>query len=78
MYRILREKGQSGERRCQAKAVPEQVATRPSQVFTWDMTKAAGAVKGVWYHAYVIICCIVGRAGSAVRTASCTRTAARR
>ncbi|MGW7243840.1 hypothetical protein [Streptomyces sp. NPDC054804] len=59
MYRILREKGQSGERRRQdthpAKTVPELVAARPSQVFTWDITKAAGPVKGVWYHAYVII-----------------------
>jgi putative transposase len=24
-------------------------------VFTWDITKAAGPVKGIWYHAYVII-----------------------
>ncbi|WP_157977418.1 IS3 family transposase [Streptomyces triticisoli] len=59
MYRILREKGQSGERRRQAthpaQAVPELVATAPSQVFTWDITKAAGPAKGVWYHAYVII-----------------------
>ncbi|MFI1184645.1 IS3 family transposase [Streptomyces sp. NPDC020799] len=59
MYRILRAKGQSGERRRQAthpaKTVPELVATGPSQVFTWDITKAAGPVKGVWYHAYVVI-----------------------
>ncbi|MET9915126.1 DDE-type integrase/transposase/recombinase [Streptomyces sp. NPDC006476] len=59
MYRILREKGQSGDRRRQAthpaKTVPELVATAPSQVFTWDITKAAGPAKGVWYHAYVII-----------------------
>ncbi|MFB6600674.1 IS3 family transposase [Streptomyces diastaticus] len=59
MYRILREKGQAGERRRQAthpaKTVPELVATAPSQAFTWDITKAAGPVKGVWYHAYVII-----------------------
>ncbi|WP_406271161.1 IS3 family transposase [Actinacidiphila glaucinigra] len=59
MYRILREKGQSGERRRQAthpaKTVPELVATGLSQVFTWDITKAAGPAKGVWYHAYVVI-----------------------
>ncbi|MFF7192079.1 IS3 family transposase, partial [Streptomyces sp. NPDC008222] len=46
MYRILREKGQSGERRRQAthsaKTVPELIATGPSQVFTWDITTAAG------------------------------------
>ncbi|MFE9601373.1 DDE-type integrase/transposase/recombinase [Streptomyces hokutonensis] len=59
MYRILRDKGQSGERRRQAthpaKAVPELVATASSQVFTWDITKLAGPAKGNWYHAYVII-----------------------
>ncbi|MEW2121825.1 DDE-type integrase/transposase/recombinase [Streptomyces sp. NPDC005474] len=59
MYRILRDKGQAGERRRQAthpaKAVPELVATAPSQVFTWDITKLAGPAKGNWYHAYVII-----------------------
>ncbi|RAG83362.1 IS3 family transposase [Streptacidiphilus pinicola] len=59
MYRILRERGQSGERRRQAthpaKTVPELVADGPSQVFTWDITKAAGPRKGIWYHAYVII-----------------------
>ncbi|MEU2835502.1 DDE-type integrase/transposase/recombinase, partial [Streptomyces lavendulae] len=59
MYRILRENGQSGERRRQAthpaKTVPELVATAPSQVFTWDITKLAGPQKGIWYHAYVVI-----------------------
>lgn len=59
MYRILRAKGQVGERRRPAahpaKTVPELVATGPSQVFTRDITKAAGPAKGIWYHAYVII-----------------------
>ncbi|WP_447029527.1 IS3 family transposase [Streptomyces hypolithicus] len=59
MYRILQQFGQSGERRRQAahpaKTVPELVATAPSQVLTWDITKLAGPGKGVWYHAYVII-----------------------
>jgi putative transposase len=59
MYRILRAQGQSGERRRQAthpaKVMPELVATAPSQVFTWDITKLAGPEKGLWYHAYVII-----------------------
>ncbi|MFE7046485.1 hypothetical protein ACFU9X_46135, partial [Streptomyces atratus] len=79
MYRILREQDQSGERRRQAthpdKTVPELVATGPSQVFTWDIAKAAGPVKGFWYHAYVItdifsryiVGHIVERAESAVR-----------
>ncbi|MFD3823701.1 IS3 family transposase [Streptomyces sp. NPDC058625] len=59
MYRILREHGQAGERRRQAthpaKTVPELVATAPSQVFTWDITKPAGPARGIWYHAYVVI-----------------------
>lgn len=59
MYRILTAVGQSGERRRQAthsaKTVPELVATGPSQVFSWDITKLAGPEKGIWYHAYVII-----------------------
>ncbi|MFF1738182.1 IS3 family transposase, partial [Streptomyces sp. NPDC058247] len=58
MYRILREQDQSGDRRRQAthlaKAVPELAATGPSQVFAWNITKAAGPARGVWYHAYVI------------------------
>jgi transposase InsO family protein len=59
MYRILEAHGQTGERRRQAthaaKTVPELVATGPSQVFSWDITKLAGPDKGIWYHAYVII-----------------------
>ncbi|MEU5547733.1 DDE-type integrase/transposase/recombinase [Streptomyces sioyaensis] len=35
--------------------MPELVATAPSQVFTWDITKLAGPEKGIWFHAYVII-----------------------
>lgn len=59
MYRILEAAGQSGERRRQAahpaKKVPELLATGPSQVFTWDITRLPGPTKGTWYHAYVII-----------------------
>ncbi len=35
--------------------MPELVADGPSQVFTWDITKAAGPRKGICYHAYVIM-----------------------
>ncbi|WP_405970602.1 IS3 family transposase [Streptomyces sp. NBC_00988] len=59
MYRILSAAGQNGERRRQAthppRTIPELVATGPSQVFTWDITKLPGPAKGIWYHAYVII-----------------------
>lgn len=59
MYRILAEHDQVKERRRVAKhpprAVPELVATGPGQVYTWDITKLAGPVKGCYYDAYVMI-----------------------
>lgn len=59
MYRILAENCQVKERRRQARhparAVPELVATGPRQVYTWDITKLAGPVKGTYYDAYVMI-----------------------
>lgn len=59
MYRILSAAGQNGERRRQAthppRTIPELVATAPSQVFTWDITRLPGPAKGIWFHAYVII-----------------------
>ena len=52
MYRVLREQGQSGERRqqrpAQKHAVPRLVATAPNQVWTWDITKLALSQKGVY------------------------------
>jgi putative transposase len=43
MYRLLRAQGQSGDRRnqrpAQHHAVPRLVATKPNQVWTWDITK---------------------------------------
>ncbi|GAA3485554.1 hypothetical protein GCM10018966_100870 [Streptomyces yanii] len=38
-----------------AEAIPELVATGPSEVFTWDITRLPGPAKGIWFHAYVII-----------------------
>lgn len=59
MYRILREHDQVRERRRQARhpaqKVPELVATGPGQVYTWDITKLPGPVKGIYYDAYVMI-----------------------
>ncbi|WP_082105847.1 IS3 family transposase [Mycobacterium sp. UM_Kg27] len=59
MYRILNANKQVKERRRLArhrKAVcPELVATAPRQVYSWDITKLAGPVKGVYYDAYVMI-----------------------
>lgn len=59
MYRILKDAGQSGERRRQAthpaKTVPQLLATAPCQVLTWDITRLRGPNKGEWYHLYAII-----------------------
>lgn len=59
MYRILNANKQVKERRRLArhrKAVcPELVATAPRQVYSWDITKLRGPVKGVYYDAYVMI-----------------------
>jgi len=59
MYRVLAEHGQVKERRRLAKhpprAVPDLVATGPGQVYTWDITKLAGPVKGCYYDAYEMV-----------------------
>ena len=59
MYRLLRERGQSGERRAQAthpaKKKPELMADGPNQVWSWDITKLKGPAPGIWYLLYVII-----------------------
>ncbi|NNH76090.1 IS3 family transposase [Nocardia uniformis] len=59
MYRILAENAQVKERRRLARhpqsTCPELVATRPRQVYSWDITKLAGPSKGVYYDAYVMI-----------------------
>ncbi|WLP88455.1 IS3 family transposase [Gordonia sp. NB41Y] len=59
MHRILAAHNMSGERRAQArhpaKKKPELLATGPGQVWSWDITKIRGPVKGTWYHLYVII-----------------------
>jgi putative transposase len=59
MYRILRENAQVKERRRQARhparICPEVVATAPRQVYTSDITKLPGPVKGTYFDAYVMI-----------------------
>ena len=59
MYRILREHRQVKQRRRlarhPARVRPELVAGRPGQVYTWDITKLAGPVKGSYFDAYVMI-----------------------
>ncbi len=59
MYRVLHENQQVRERRRLAshppRKVPELIATAPGQVYSWDITKLAGPVRGVYYDAYVMI-----------------------
>ena len=59
MYRVLREVGETKERRNQrppqSHAKPSLTATAPNQVWTWDITKLATTQKGIFYFAYVII-----------------------
>jgi putative transposase len=59
MYRLLRERGLSGDRRAQArhpaKKKPELLARGPDEVWSWDITKLRGPCKGAWYLLYVIM-----------------------
>jgi putative transposase len=58
-YRILRQAGESRERRRQAThpaaVKPELAATGPNQVYSWDITKLPGPAKWTYYHLYVIL-----------------------
>jgi len=59
MHRLLRATGESRERRRQrthpAKKKPELVATQPNEVWSWDITKLRGPVRGLYYDLYVTI-----------------------
>ena len=59
MYRLLRAAGETRERRRQrthpARTKPELIATRPNQVWSWDITKLQGPTRGVYYELLVII-----------------------
>jgi len=59
IYRVLKENLQVKERRRLARhpawTIPELVATGPGQVYSWDITKLAGPVKGTYFDAYVMI-----------------------
>ena len=59
MYRILAARHEVRERRNQLRhpnyQKPELLATAPNQVWTWDITKLLGPVKGIYYSLYVIL-----------------------
>jgi putative transposase len=58
-YRVLRQAGESRERRAQAahpaRVKPELAAAGPNQVYSWDITKLHGPAKWTYYHLYVIL-----------------------
>jgi putative transposase len=59
MYRVLREAGETRERRGLAThpawVKPELAATAPNQVWSWDITKILGPQKWTYYYLYVIL-----------------------
>ena len=59
MYRLLKEEGESGERRDQlthpAYQKPELLATAPNQLWSWDITKLLGPAKWTYFYLYVIM-----------------------
>jgi putative transposase len=59
MYRVLREHDEVRERRRQAvhpaAKKPELIATRPKEVWSWDITKLLGPQKWTYYYLYVVI-----------------------
>ena len=59
MYRILRRRNETTERRSQRPARPHAVprleATAPNQVWTWDISKLATYVQGVFLNLYLVL-----------------------
>ena len=59
MYRVLHAHDEVHERRRQAThpaaKKPELLATRPNQVYSWDITKLLGPVKWTWFYLYVVL-----------------------
>ena len=59
MYRILEENHEVKERRDQLRhpkyAAPELLATRPNELWSWDITKLRGPEKWIYFYLYVIL-----------------------
>ena len=59
MYRVLAEHDEVRERRRQLRhpvyQKPELLATRPNEVWSWDITKLMGPVKWSYFYLYVIL-----------------------
>jgi putative transposase len=59
MYRLLAAAGETGERRNQRThplyAKPELLATRPNEVWSWDITNLRGPAKWTYFSLYVLL-----------------------
>jgi len=59
MYRLLQGAGEVRERRDQlrhpAYAKPELLASRPNEVWSWDITKLLGPAKWTYFYLYVLL-----------------------
>jgi len=59
MYRVLDAAHEIKERRDQVRrphyAAPELLATRPNEVWSWDITKLLGPAKWTYFYLYVIL-----------------------
>ena len=59
MYRILAADGESRERRDQlvhpSYEKPELLATRPNELWSWDITKLLGPAKWTYFYLYVLL-----------------------
>jgi transposase InsO family protein len=59
MYRLLATQNQAGERRRQRRhpvyTKPELLATRPNEVWSWDISKLKGPAKWTCFHLFVIL-----------------------
>jgi putative transposase len=59
MYRVLADNQQVRERRDQLRHLhyraPELLATRPNEVWSWDITKLLGPAKWTYFYLYVIL-----------------------
>lgn len=59
MYRILAANSEVRERRDQAQrptyTKPELLATKPNELWSWDITKLYGPAKWTYYHLYVLL-----------------------
>jgi len=59
MYRLLRDTGSTGDRRRQAthpaRTIPELVAEKANEVWSYDVTKLKGPTRGVHYDLFVML-----------------------